>query len=66
LLTSRAFDRAEAIFPAVIERLSEQQRLMLYCGRDLVAKLEGQSGLKVDIQKIPQSQARLIAIFSRE
>lgn len=66
LLTSRALDRAEAILPSVIERLSAGQRMMLYCGPDLVAKLEGQIECKTETHPIPQSEARLIAIFSRE
>ncbi|MEK6287072.1 MAG: 16S rRNA (guanine(527)-N(7))-methyltransferase RsmG [Acidobacteriota bacterium] len=66
LLTSRALDRAEAVLPTVIERLSPKQTLMLYCGSDLVAKLEGQVNYKIETHPIPHSQARLIAIFSRE
>lgn len=66
LLTSRALDRAETILPSIIETLNVKQRLMLYCGADLVAKLEGQVSYKVETHPIPQSEARLIAIFSRE
>lgn len=66
LLTSRALDRAEAVLPTVIERLSAKQRLMLYCGPDLVAKLEGRVNCKIETHPIPHSEARLIAIFSRE
>ena len=64
LLTSRALDRAEAILPSVIARLRPQQRLMLYCGPDLVAKLETQVKYKIETHHIPQSEARIIAIFS--
>ncbi len=64
LLTSRALDRAEAILPSVIARLRPQQRLMLYCGPDLVAKLETQVKYKIETHPIPQSEARIIAIFS--
>ena len=63
LLTSRALDRAEAVFPLVIERLSSTQRLMLYCGPDLVAKLEADLNQKIETHLIPQSETRLIAIF---
>ncbi|MEK6322906.1 MAG: 16S rRNA (guanine(527)-N(7))-methyltransferase RsmG [Acidobacteriota bacterium] len=68
LLTSRALDCAEAIFPSVAERLSAKQRLMLYCSRDLVEKLEGQEGLKcrIETHPIPHSEARIIAIFTQE
>lgn len=66
LLTSRALDRAEAVLPTVIERMRMKQRLMLYCGPDLVAKLEGRVNYKIETHPIPHSEARLIAIFSRE
>ena len=66
LLTSRALDRAEAILPSVIERLRSKQRLMLYCAPDLMAKIEGKVKYKIDTHPIPNSEARLIAIFSRE
>jgi 16S rRNA (guanine527-N7)-methyltransferase len=66
LLTSRALDRADAILPSIIERLSAKQKLMLYCGPDLVAKLEGQVKYKIETHPIPLSEARLIAIFPRE
>ena len=64
LLTSRALDRAEVVLPLIIQRLSGRQKLMLYCGPDLVAKLEGK--VKVATHPIPHSEARLIAIFEME
>jgi len=66
VLTSRALDRAEAILPSVIERLSAKQKLMLYCGPDLVAKVAGRVNYKTETHPIPHSEARLIAILSRE
>jgi 16S rRNA (guanine527-N7)-methyltransferase len=66
LLTSRALDRAEAILPSVIERLSPKQRLMLYGAPDLIAKIEGKVKYKIDTHRIPNSEARFIAIFSPE
>ena len=65
-LTSRALDRADAILPSIIERLSAKQKMMLYCGRDLVSKLEGRLTYKIVTHPIPQSEARLIAIFEHE
>jgi 16S rRNA (guanine527-N7)-methyltransferase len=67
LLTSRALDQAEAILPSVIGRLAGRQRLMLYCARGLLATLERSldSGLSVETHDIPQSESRLIAMFSR-
>ncbi|HXU35966.1 MAG TPA: 16S rRNA (guanine(527)-N(7))-methyltransferase RsmG [Blastocatellia bacterium] len=64
LLTSRALDRAEEILPTIIEKMRSDQRLMLYCARDLVAKLGRRSGWKIETHSIPDSDARLIAIFS--
>lgn len=66
LLTTRALDRAEVVLPAVIERLSPKQRMMLYCARDLVAKLEGQFQCRIETHPIPHTDARLIAILSIE
>jgi 16S rRNA (guanine(527)-N(7))-methyltransferase RsmG len=66
LLTSRALDRAESIFPAIIERLGSNQRLMLYCAGDLVAKLEAKLHCKIETHPIPDSEARVIAIFTGE
>lgn len=62
LLTSRALDRAEEILPSVIEYLNAKQRLMLYCGADLVEMLKGHGSSNIDTYPIPQSEARLIAI----
>lgn len=64
LLASRALDRAEAVLPLIIQRLSAKQELMLYCGPGLVAKLEAQ--VKVATHPIPHSEARLIALFQKE
>jgi len=68
LLTCRALDRAEAILPSIISGLAEGQCLMLYCTQDLFEKLEGQlpERVKVESNQIPESEARLIAIFSRK
>lgn len=66
LLTSRALDRAEEILPAIIEKMRSDQRLMLYCARDLVAKLNARPGWKIETHNIPKSNARLIAILARE
>ena len=65
-LTSRALDRAEEILPTILEKMRSDQRLMLYCARDLVAKLEARPGWKIATHPIPESDARLIAILSRE
>jgi len=67
LLTCRAIDHAETVVPAIINRLGEAQRLMLYCVKQLADKLLEQfSGLyKLEINPIPESEARVIAVFSR-
>ena len=64
LLTSRALDQAEAVFRHVIEHLGSRQRLMLYCGPDLIAKLE--TNRKTELRQIPNSAARFVAILSGE
>lgn len=64
LLTSRALDHAETVFSQVIEHLSSGQRLMLYCGPELIAKLE--ANYKTERHQIPHSEARFVAIFSSE
>jgi 16S rRNA (guanine527-N7)-methyltransferase len=66
LLTSRALDRAEEIFPPILERMRPNQRLMLYCGRDLIAKLETRPGCRIEAHSIPDSEARVIAMITRE
>ena len=67
LLTSRALDRAEEVLPAVIERMTERQRFLLYGATDLLGKLTTRLAGDFTIQThaIPQSAARLVAIFSR-
>jgi 16S rRNA (guanine527-N7)-methyltransferase len=67
LLTSRALDRAETILPGVVEQMTGRQRLMLYCAPELLTVFEQSSGstLAVEAHPIPQSESRLIAIFSR-
>ncbi len=66
LLTSRALDRAEAVLPQVITKLRAGQRFMLYCAPDLLAKLGGRlaSACEVETHAVPQTESRLIAIFS--
>jgi 16S rRNA (guanine527-N7)-methyltransferase len=66
LVTSRALDRAEAILPGVVEHLAGHQRLMLYCAPELLTAIkQSQSSTpSVETHSIPQSDSRLIAIFS--
>jgi 16S rRNA (guanine(527)-N(7))-methyltransferase RsmG len=65
-LTSRALDQAEANFRAVIERMSDHQKLILYCTRELVEKLENHSKSKrrFEIHPVPRSEARIVAVIS--
>lgn len=67
LLTSRALDRAEAVLPSVIERMHARQRFLLYCAPDLLGKLTAwvAADFAVETHAIPQSEARLIAVFNR-
>ena len=68
LLTSRALDRAESVFPPVIRSLSANQRLMLYCAPDLAASLSRnlKQDYRVETHTVPHTESRLIALFSRE
>lgn len=66
LLTSRALDRAESILPPIIARMRSNQRLMLYCGRDLVANMETRGHYLIETHPLPDSDARVIAMFTRE
>ncbi len=66
LLMSRALEKAETVFQSVIESMARPQRLMLYCGADLAAKLEQHlpGEWVITTHAIPQSESRIIAIFS--
>jgi 16S rRNA (guanine(527)-N(7))-methyltransferase RsmG len=66
LLVSRALDRAESILPSVISGLKREQRFMLYCAPDLLAKLYQlfASTYEIEAHTVPETDSRLIAIFS--
>jgi 16S rRNA (guanine527-N7)-methyltransferase len=65
-LTSRALEKAETVFKSVIDSMAGPQRLMLYCAADLAAKLEQHLPAEwvLTPHAIPQSESRLVAIFS--
>lgn len=65
-LTSRALEKAETVFQSVIESMAGPQRLMLYCGADLAAKLAQHAPAEwmITTHAIPQSESRIVAIFS--
>jgi len=67
LLASRALDRAEAVLPAVIEKMDGRQRFLLYGAAELLDKLSARLAADFLIQPhaIPQTTARLVAVFSR-
>jgi 16S rRNA (guanine(527)-N(7))-methyltransferase RsmG len=67
LLTSRALERGEAIFPSVIRVLRPQQRFMVYCTSELLAKLMNHVAQEYRIERhpIPFSEDRIIAVFAR-
>lgn len=66
VLTSRALDRAEETLPSIIERMKPKQRMMLYCARDLIAKLGAGTRCEIKAHPIPGSEARMVAIFTSE
>ncbi len=65
-LTSRALDRAESILPLIIERMSSDQALMLYCARDLIEKLQASRPCAIETHSIPLSEQRIIATIRTE
>ena len=65
LLTSRALERSEEILPTVINRMSSNNRLMLFCAPDLLRKVKRRAKeFSIETHSVPLSNARLIAIFS--
>ena len=66
LLTSRALDRADEILTELAGQLRPPQRLMLYCASDLANRLTGNlaKGYQLELHAIPQSEARLVALYS--
>jgi len=63
-LTSRALDRADSTLPALIERLTANQRLILFCAPELVEKLKRDARVNhLEVNSIPMSDERLVAIF---
>ncbi|HVF92257.1 MAG TPA: 16S rRNA (guanine(527)-N(7))-methyltransferase RsmG [Blastocatellia bacterium] len=67
LLASRALDRAEDALRPLVKRLEHPQRLMLYCGPDLIESLAGfaPSAYRIERHAIPQSDERFVAVFAR-
>jgi 16S rRNA (guanine527-N7)-methyltransferase len=66
-LTSRALDRAEKVYAALIRTLNPGQTFMLFCSDALFEVLSNDlpSGLEVQRHRIPYSQSRLISLFER-
>jgi 16S rRNA (guanine527-N7)-methyltransferase len=66
LVASRALDRAEQILPPVVSNLGRRQRLMLYCGPDLIPKMSRRirGHYTVETHRVPQSEGRIVALFS--
>ena len=62
LLTCRALDHCEEILPTIIERLRKPQRLMLYCGSALAARLAA-IDIRSEDHPIPHSEQRLIVLY---
>lgn len=67
LLASRALDRAEDILRPLVKRLSRPQRLMLYCGPDLIESLERftPASYRIERHAVPQSEERFVAVFAQ-
>jgi 16S rRNA (guanine527-N7)-methyltransferase len=66
IITSRALDRAEVVWPGALEKLKERQRLLLYSSPDLVSKLEVglPRALRIETHPLPLTDNRVITILS--
>lgn len=66
LLTSRALEHAEETLPLVINPMTPNNRLIVFCAPDLLGKLEERvTEARIETHPIPLSNERLIAIFTR-
>ena len=66
LLMSRALDRACDVLPMIAAKLNTGQRLIVYCGQDLLEAISvvlGGDSLS-ELLTIPESKSRLIAVFT--
>jgi 16S rRNA (guanine527-N7)-methyltransferase len=65
-LTCRAIERATEFIPRIIESSYADQRILIYCGADMLDALSQRFKEKfsVAIKKVPASESRLIALFS--
>jgi 16S rRNA (guanine527-N7)-methyltransferase len=68
LLTSRALDRAEDVLRPLVKRLAPPQRLMLYCGPDLIESLRrsAPSAYAIERHAIPRSEGRFVTVFAQK
>ena len=66
LLMSRALDSADKILASVASRLSPPQRLMLFCGPNLIERVTKRvaPGYSLEIHAIPQAETRTVAVLS--
>ena len=67
LLTCRAIERATEFIPRIIESSNEGQRILIYCGADMLDALSQRfkENFSVAIKEVPASESRLVALFSR-
>jgi len=67
LLASRALDRAEEVLRPLVKRIHHPQRLMLYCGPDLIESLEplAPPTYRIERHAIPRSEERFVAVFAQ-
>jgi 16S rRNA (guanine527-N7)-methyltransferase len=74
LITARALERAEEAYLQIIESLIAGQRFLLYCSPELLSKIKQQQlratpmmteAIEVTLHEVPQTRARLVAIFEK-
>ncbi len=66
LLTCRAIERATDFIPTIIKSLGAGQRILIYCGADMLDSLlqRFNEDFSIETRNVPASKSRLIALFS--
>lgn len=68
LLTCRAIERASEFIPSLLQSLGARQRLLIYCGADMLESLSRrfEKNFSIETKQVPASRSRLIALFSNQ
>ncbi|MEW6212051.1 MAG: 16S rRNA (guanine(527)-N(7))-methyltransferase RsmG [Acidobacteriota bacterium] len=68
LLTCRAIERATEFIPTAIKSLGAGQRILVYCGAELLDSLSRRfkENFSIETKQVPASRSRVIALFSNQ